>query len=632
MEKHYHSNRLSNAGRSMVEMLGVLAIIGVLSIGGLFGYKIAMTYHKANETIHDVMLRATNVPMKWEDYQQKGDNYLFSFADMGAYSVSNTMGYPVEVRAKGTAPSGETYAFRVEVDDVPADVCRRIHNMNPTAVDEIAPALANCADGTMTFYFDEDFSNVPPGINQDDCEADGDCGAGQCCNNGVCGACEESPASVCQCPDLGEKPCDEADIMTVKYTCQDGTQLEDCEDWNTAGCGECPSNLQTKRTGDCCSDVAKTDCCPDWENCECEPADDCECPVATIQKMAGECCDTIVDEACCPAWEDCGCTKATCPAVTDECESGCCEEYAGGEVCGTQCDGGFVDIEQIQVETGECCEGEKTLCCPANDNVCECQVKTCEDLFDPTDENRTFISEADYEDLIEEEQSCYETVSENVCGTTCSAYKKKVCPAVEGTTGQVDICGCPISCTCIYEEKPFSYEGESSFCTEHNRFLKLAVDGNKVSLLADNGWLPGDPEPDYVDALLIGLIHNYDDVRSPESAGFCRSFKAETLFEVNLSEQEDFNFILKMPFTVTLDGEGCNPGTYTLNTTNTWIKAGICPMMGAQICNVSYDIDGSYIVSYAVKDEITKERVSRCQILDENGKIKNECTSVLEDE
>ena len=29
-------------GRSMIEMLGVLAIIGVLSVGGIFGYSKAM--------------------------------------------------------------------------------------------------------------------------------------------------------------------------------------------------------------------------------------------------------------------------------------------------------------------------------------------------------------------------------------------------------------------------------------------------------------------------------------------------------------------------------------------------------------------------------------------------------------
>ena len=41
----------SEKGRSMVEMLGVLAIIGVLSVGGIYGYSVAMRKHKANEII-----------------------------------------------------------------------------------------------------------------------------------------------------------------------------------------------------------------------------------------------------------------------------------------------------------------------------------------------------------------------------------------------------------------------------------------------------------------------------------------------------------------------------------------------------------------------------------------------------
>ena len=39
------------SGRSMVEMLGVLAIIGVLSIGGISGYTMAMNRYRANEVI-----------------------------------------------------------------------------------------------------------------------------------------------------------------------------------------------------------------------------------------------------------------------------------------------------------------------------------------------------------------------------------------------------------------------------------------------------------------------------------------------------------------------------------------------------------------------------------------------------
>ena len=38
-------------GRSMVEMLGVLAIIGVLSVGGIAGYTMAMNKYKANENL-----------------------------------------------------------------------------------------------------------------------------------------------------------------------------------------------------------------------------------------------------------------------------------------------------------------------------------------------------------------------------------------------------------------------------------------------------------------------------------------------------------------------------------------------------------------------------------------------------
>ena len=39
------------SGRSMVEMLGVLAIIGVLSVGGIAGYSLSMRRHRANSVV-----------------------------------------------------------------------------------------------------------------------------------------------------------------------------------------------------------------------------------------------------------------------------------------------------------------------------------------------------------------------------------------------------------------------------------------------------------------------------------------------------------------------------------------------------------------------------------------------------
>ena len=44
----------TQSGRSMVEMLGVLAIIGVLSVGGIAGYSKAMLKYKINNTLDEL--------------------------------------------------------------------------------------------------------------------------------------------------------------------------------------------------------------------------------------------------------------------------------------------------------------------------------------------------------------------------------------------------------------------------------------------------------------------------------------------------------------------------------------------------------------------------------------------------
>ncbi|MBQ4399802.1 MAG: hypothetical protein II830_00745 [Alphaproteobacteria bacterium] len=44
----------AQTGRSMIEMLGVLAIIGVLSVGGIAGYSKAMERYRVNETINQI--------------------------------------------------------------------------------------------------------------------------------------------------------------------------------------------------------------------------------------------------------------------------------------------------------------------------------------------------------------------------------------------------------------------------------------------------------------------------------------------------------------------------------------------------------------------------------------------------
>ena len=52
---------MNQNGRSMVEMLGVLAIIGVLSVGGIAGYSKAMAKYKASRAMDQLSLLVANI-------------------------------------------------------------------------------------------------------------------------------------------------------------------------------------------------------------------------------------------------------------------------------------------------------------------------------------------------------------------------------------------------------------------------------------------------------------------------------------------------------------------------------------------------------------------------------------------
>ena len=69
----------NEAGRSMVEMLGVLAIIGVLSVAGIAGYSMAMRKLKANDII-DLASKARIVAMAGDG----GNGRAYTSADLAS--------------------------------------------------------------------------------------------------------------------------------------------------------------------------------------------------------------------------------------------------------------------------------------------------------------------------------------------------------------------------------------------------------------------------------------------------------------------------------------------------------------------------------------------------------------------
>jgi len=159
-------------GRSMIEMLGVLAIIGVLSVGGIAGYSKAMQKYKINKTIEQITLIAGNVraffgPQKnyvgaccstdvngscpdngcsgssgniistWgvESLVENGcpiikkakilPDEMITVTNGKIMSITNPFGYGVELSTANKAKSGDNQAFQLiyGVDGSNLDVC-----------------------------------------------------------------------------------------------------------------------------------------------------------------------------------------------------------------------------------------------------------------------------------------------------------------------------------------------------------------------------------------------------------------------------------------------------------------------------------------------------------------------------
>ena len=158
-----------------------------------------MNYYKANETVHDVMLRAANVPMMYDNYLDiVNPEHEYIFADLGG---RNPVGYDVDTFAEDEMSD---YVYRVVVKEVPKEVCKRLISMNPTDISLIkvgdsydydpadtTPAQekdCNQETNRMVFYFDDRFGGQIGPITA--CESDDDCVEGFCCENNMCEYCE----------------------------------------------------------------------------------------------------------------------------------------------------------------------------------------------------------------------------------------------------------------------------------------------------------------------------------------------------------------------------------------------------------------------------------------------------------
>ena len=498
----------AQTGRTILEMLAVLAIVGVLSIGGLLGYRLVMIRYKANETIHDVMLRATNVPMVWNDYASLYD-YKYIFPELIPNDV-NPVGYAVETWAE---PIDSDFFYRVEVKDMPYEVCRHIISMKPTDIalykagDEIDrtgvdSSQNDCGRNTinMYFFFTGEFSDEErlctranyteskecceafgsewiKGACRAPCEecemrnpSSGVCAYNpnlnkECCEktspnywaNGTCCEREEQSKECClfAAREWSGSTCCEASQVVVGGECQTPTTCSACQDYNAAT-NTCTNHV---RTSECCTTAGRlwsgSTCCAAGQvvvSGECQNPATCSA-CQDYNAATNTCTDHVRTSECCTAagrlWSGSTCCEASQVVVGGECQNpatcSACQDYnASTNTC--------ID----HVRTSACCTAAGRLwsgstCCAAGQVVVsgECQTPaTCSACQDYNAATNTCTDHV-------RTSACCTAAGRLWSGSTCCA------------AGQVVVNGqCQNKATCTSCQ---DYNSTTNTCTDHVR-------------------------------------------------------------------------------------------------------------------------------------------------------------------
>ena len=133
-------------GRSMIEMLGVLAIIGVLIVGGIAGYSKAMMKFKINKTAEQISQIVTNIRtlyLQQKDYNGLGNS---SAIQMGAIpddltidssgNIKNIFGGTIWIHTSTSSYAwhnsvGDTDdAFIITIYNLPKEACVALATMD----------------------------------------------------------------------------------------------------------------------------------------------------------------------------------------------------------------------------------------------------------------------------------------------------------------------------------------------------------------------------------------------------------------------------------------------------------------------------------------------------------------------
>ena len=129
--------KTNETGRSMIEMLGVLAIIGVLSVGGIAGYSKAMNKFKTNKVADNVSMIVANVKTLYaQQNTYKGlnngtavsmgvipDELGTEVANTSQATLTNAFNGPVFIKQSDSTTGGDGKAFIIEFNNLSREAC-----------------------------------------------------------------------------------------------------------------------------------------------------------------------------------------------------------------------------------------------------------------------------------------------------------------------------------------------------------------------------------------------------------------------------------------------------------------------------------------------------------------------------
>ncbi len=250
--KQKKSNQIKETGRSMIETLGVLAIIGVLSIAGITGYKYAMNRYQTNQIIAELNLLRNQINIAMNRLEKT--SYELSLGEpydnerLNTVNASFSYGCGVDTTISPMCYNDDTVYYQ-QLDGINQTLCQSIAQsmqfmpqlLEQRINNKIDSMGTNCTEenNKLTFFFKKEDDNIGkencsqlhPFYNttKNQCEA---CPANKPKWNSLEKKCEVCPVdfkwnpAMNRCEGTQEKPCvtnDECpkgEYCLMGYNCQ----------------------------------------------------------------------------------------------------------------------------------------------------------------------------------------------------------------------------------------------------------------------------------------------------------------------------------------------------------------------------------------------------------------------------